>query len=218
VAGFVCSPPPAGTPGGGGNTCRAAWLGEARGIRVYNDILDRWASSRTIWNQHAYAVTAIDEAGVVPQTSLWTQNWADPELNNFRQNVQGEASSDSIADMTSRSGAGYICDEGDVATLQAMICNRGTAPVGAGIPVAFYIGDPEDCELIPGCDAMTEEILRPGECTPVTCAWANAPDDPTDVTLVADDDGSCTTYVGERECHEENNRATIVGVQCNAPI
>jgi hypothetical protein len=216
VAGFVCAPPPAGTPGEGGSTCRAAWLGRVHGIRVYNDILDRWASSRTIWNQHAYAVTAISETGVVSRTSEWTQNWTDPDLNNFRQNVQGEVSADAIADATSR-GAPWRCEPDGAAALEAAVCNRGTAPIGAGIPVTFYVGDPAACVVVPGCTVRTEVILWPGECATVGCGWAEPPTEAADLTVVADDDGSCVPFVGERECSEGNNRATIQGVRCEAP-
>ncbi|MFO0568397.1 MAG: hypothetical protein U0263_22235 [Polyangiaceae bacterium] len=56
------------------------------------DATDRWVRSRTIWNQHAYAVTHISEDSTVPETSAWKKNWLDPTLNNFRQNVPGDAS------------------------------------------------------------------------------------------------------------------------------
>lgn len=57
-AGHQCVAPPMGTPGNG-NTCRAEHpMGiKATGIRILRDQLDRWSSSRAIWNQHAYNVT-----------------------------------------------------------------------------------------------------------------------------------------------------------------
>ncbi|MCA9661367.1 MAG: hypothetical protein KC486_23710, partial [Myxococcales bacterium] len=56
----VCTTPIANTPGNG-NTCRAQRPNGAKktGIRVLRDRLDRWASSRGVWNQHAYAVTNV---------------------------------------------------------------------------------------------------------------------------------------------------------------
>ena len=56
--GHVCAAPPAMTPGNG-NTCRAEHPPGAKksGVRVLRDKLDRWASSRGIWNQHAYNIT-----------------------------------------------------------------------------------------------------------------------------------------------------------------
>ena len=64
----VCAAPPTGTPGSG-NTCRAQHPNGSgantlqHGIRVLNDRLNRWASSRPMWNQHAYSVTNINDDG-----------------------------------------------------------------------------------------------------------------------------------------------------------
>jgi len=215
--GFVCAAPPAGTPGEGGLTCRAAWLGSVRGIRVYSDVLDRWASSRTIWNQHAYSVTSIREDGTLPRTSEWVPNWTEPGLNNFRQNVQGEVQPDTIADLTARRTGEVICTDDGAAYLRVQVCNRGTAPLGTGIPVTFFVGDPSACMVIPDCTWETEEILRPGTCTLVTCVWRDLMEMPTDVTVVANDDGSCPSAFGERECHEGNNTTVIPRVFCGGP-
>ncbi len=64
--GYKCAPPPAGTPGAG-DTCRAAHPHGVSGIRVYSDANDKWVRSRTIWNQHAYAVTHVNEDGTIPR-------------------------------------------------------------------------------------------------------------------------------------------------------
>ena len=58
--GHVCAVPPANTPGVG-NTCRAEHpVGVKKtGVRILRDSLDRWSSSRAIWNQHAYSITNV---------------------------------------------------------------------------------------------------------------------------------------------------------------
>jgi hypothetical protein len=214
IDGFVCAPPPAGTPGETGlSTCRAAWSGRMHGIRVYRDALDRWASSRTIWNQHAYAVTHVLENGSVARTSDWDQNWTVPGLNNFRQNSQGEGQFGAVADMTSR-GASAACTSGGQSELSVTVCNRGAAPVGAGLPVTFYAGDPADCQPIAGCVVATDRTLAPGECVDVGCLWETPGAAAIDVHVVADDDGTCSASVGERECHEGNNSTVLPGVAC----
>src|SRR6185312_15007558 len=74
--GTQCAPPPTGTPGTG-NTCRAPHPHGVQGIRVYKDAQNRWVRSRMIWNQHAYAVTNVNEDGTIPKTSQWASNWQD---------------------------------------------------------------------------------------------------------------------------------------------
>jgi hypothetical protein len=203
AAGAKCSPPPAGTPGTG-NTCRASHPAGVQGIRIYQDATDRWVRSRTIWNQHAYAVTHVEESGVVPKTSLWKPNWLEPELNNFRQNVPGSGEGTDIADMTA-GVAGFSC-VGATATLNAPVCNRGSAPVGAGVKVGFYDGTTLACET------QTTKALQPGECEMVSCTWATPPSGTgKDIDVVADDGGSNT------ECKEGNNHGTVFGVKCKPP-
>jgi hypothetical protein len=200
--GFLCAAPPAGTPGTG-NTCRAGRPHGVQGIRVYSDALDRWVRSRTIWSQHAYHVTHIDENGTIPATSAWQKNWKDPKLNNFRQNVPGDASGKDAPDLTAGI-SGFQC-QGGQAKLSAPICNRGSAPIGAGVQAAFYDGTTKLCE------ALTTKALQPGECEIVSCMWATPPEQPVDVEVVADEEGVKT------ECKEENNHGTVKGVFCKGP-
>jgi hypothetical protein len=200
--GFSCAPPPAGTPGSG-NTCRAGRPHGVQGIRVYADALDRWVRSRTIWSQHAYHVTHINEDGTIPKTSAWQKNWTDPKLNNFRQNVPGDASGKDAPDITA-GVSGFSC-QGTQATLTVPVCNRGSAPIGAGIGAAFYDGATKVCE------AQTSKPLQPGECEVVSCVWATPPTDPVDIRVVTDEDGEKT------ECKEGNNEGTVKGVFCEGP-
>ncbi len=211
-SGFVCAAPPAGT-GGAGNTCRAEWRGQYNGVRVYADVADRWVSSRTIWSQHAYAVSHISEAGHVARTSQWVQNWLTPGLNNFRQNVQGEGNPDDAPDLTGAQGK-ITCEVDGSATLEANACNRGTQSLGQGVPVAFYAGAPADGELL--CVAETTQVLPSGSCETVSCDWMDPPSqaDAVDVTVVADDDGSGNSL--NSECEEGNNLAYISGAHCQA--
>ena len=72
--GLVCAAPLAGTAGTG-NVCRmqhpnpdgAQREEDLNGIKVYRDSHDRWASSRPLWNQHAYNITNINDDGTVPE-------------------------------------------------------------------------------------------------------------------------------------------------------
>lgn len=208
--GYVCVDPIAG-PSPAGQVCRASHPAEEqRGVRVIRDALDRWVSSRPIWNQHAYAVTNVTDSGQIPATGSWAANWITEGLNNFRQNVVGDLGADVSPDATAN-GNDFACDS-DGLKLEARVCNRGTEPLAAGVPVTFYEGDPAGDPI---CTALTAGTLNPGSCEVVSCSFAPAPAEPVDVTVVADDDG---TGRGESsECHEGNNRSVIKGVGCGSP-
>ena len=58
-----------------------------QGVFVLQDPKDRWASSRPLWNQHAYHVDNIADDRTIPP--LPAKSWK--THNTFRQNVQGQA-------------------------------------------------------------------------------------------------------------------------------
>jgi hypothetical protein len=204
--GFKCAAPDASSPGSG-NTCRAAHPHGVSGIRVYHDANDKWVRSRTIWNQHAYAVTHIAEDGTVPKTSAWKNNWDDPTLNNFRQNVPGNQNGSATGDLTAGASHYFACN-GSAVTLSAPICNRGADSIAAGLSVGFYVGD----QLV--CSTETSKPLAPDECETVSCTWDAPPTTPgmaVDVTVIPNDDGAYT------ECKAGNNEGTVLGVYCKPP-
>lgn len=208
--GFVCETPPEDTPGAG-NTCRAARPIGNYGIRVYRDTADRWVRSRMIWNQHAYHVTNVNDDGTIPSLSATALNWRDPELNNFRQNVQGDVLPDAAPDLTSGGDSPLTCaPDGQSGTLRALVCNRGTEPVGSDVSVGFYEGDPSmgGARI---CQVRTSGVLEPGACEPVECEWASPPSASPGVTVwVVPDDENETG-----ECHEGNNEAVYENVGCS---
>ncbi|MBX3272171.1 MAG: hypothetical protein KF729_18035 [Sandaracinaceae bacterium] len=204
---FYCAAPPAGTPGIG-DTCRSARPTGTYGIRVYRDAADRWVRSRRIWNQHAYFVTNVSEAGVVPTTSAMSSNWLDPALNNFRQNDQGSAVPDAAPDLTAR-GTPVECGVDGAATLRVNACNRGTESVGGGLAVGFYVGDPRAGGTLI-CRAYTTGVLDPGACEAVSCAWPDVPTERpgAEVWARADDESERV------ECNEGNNLTVFGDVHC----
>jgi hypothetical protein len=221
-AGFYCRPAPSGTPGTG-NTCRAGHvitggaaygvpLDKYHGVRIYADVLDRWVNSRMIWSQHAYSITHISEAGQVARTSTWVQNFKTPGLNNFRANTQGDLQPDDSPDMTA-GGIQWICDDATYTlSLEVQMCNRGTAPVGAGTPLTFYRGDPAGRDVL--CTGTTQGILQPGDCEVIACQVTGIePNVEFDVTAVADDPG--TGQLRYAECVGTNNTMKVTGVICH---
>lgn len=180
----------------------------SHGIAVYRDTTDLWVNSRPVWNQHAYAVTHINDDGTVPLLGDITPNWLVPGLNNFRQNATVVGKPTDAPDLTV-SGADLDCGGKEKRGLRASVCNRGTQAVASGLPVTFYAGG------IAVCTQETSEVLRPGACQTLFCSWKGALTAPTDVRIVADDNG---TGVGENtECREGNNTGVIEQASCNGP-
>ena len=64
--------------------------GAASGVYVFQDVSNKWARTRRIWNQHGYHITNVNEDGTIPLVE--TSNWLVPGLNNYRVNafVAGE--------------------------------------------------------------------------------------------------------------------------------
>jgi hypothetical protein len=205
--GHVCAAPPADTPGVG-NTCRAEHPAGAKksGVRVLRDQLDRWSSSRAIWNQHAYSITNVNDDGTIPQTAKWTPNFADPKRNNFRQNEQGEIAPTALADITTDEVACML--NGNVSVLSTEVCNRGIKTVGAGLKTAFYQGDPKDGVVL--CVALTIDALAAEECVTVSCDVNGVV--MGDVKVNGNDDGmgGKTTL----ECIYTNNDDLAAPIQC----
>ncbi|MCA9580151.1 MAG: VCBS repeat-containing protein [Myxococcales bacterium] len=203
-----CTAPPGGTPGTG-KTCRAAQGSQGLyGLVVLRDRLDRWASSRAMWNQHAYSVTNVNDDGTIPQTSTWKRNYTEPGLNNYRQNVQGETGAEDFPDITGRTTNNLCQRAGGKITLNATVCNRGYRAVGAALPATFYKGDPADGEIL--CVSYTEGPVPVGGCLGVSCEIAESVDGK--VTMVVNDDGQGgrTTV----ECNDQNNEDSVTVISC----
>jgi hypothetical protein len=180
----------------------------AHGIVVLRDVLDRWAASRPVWSQHAYAVTHVGDRGEIPRTSSVAVNWRDPALNNFRQNVQGALDALGEPDLTTAAVSERLrvpCDEAGRATLRARVCNRGALPMAAGFVVEFREGARDGATM---CRAESATFLNVGECEVTSCEATLPPDRAVDVHVVADPDSAA------EECFEGNNFGLQPNVAC----
>ncbi len=177
-----------------------------RGIVVLRDELDRWAASRPVWNQHAYAVTHVGDRGELPTSSSVAVNWNTPGLNNFRQNVQGDLEALGEPDLTAGGDVGAVKCNGTIATIEARVCNRGTLPMISGTEVSFFENTESGALL---CTAPIPQVLGVGECIVVSCD-ADLGGATIDVFVKVDPQGLAT------ECHENNNAAVYRGVACGA--
>jgi hypothetical protein len=176
----------------------------SHGLFVYSSVGDGWAGSRSLWNQHAYSVTNINDDGRVPRSRDWQPNWTVAGLNDFRQNVQLGLAPLAGADLTASCRLNGACSD-DGVVIDCNVCNRGAQGVDAGLSVSFAISDADP----PICEELTSTSLLPGACTAVTCSWSDPPRDaPVDLAVRVDAAGAIT------ECFEQNNAAFVRGVRC----
>lgn len=213
-AGYGCRAPDTGAAGTG-NVCRALVGTRFGGVQVFGDPRGRWTPSRPIWNEHAYSITNVSDTGTVPASHARTPNWRSAGLNNFRQNSQGNLVGTSAPDFTVRTASAAECVVG-VSTgrieLSATVCNRGTAPVAGGVPVAFQTAGSDGGAGV-ACTAMTAARLEPGACAAVRCTWAEVPvrSAPYQLTVVPDPAHSTL------QCLEGNDAFRLVDVRCYSP-
>ncbi len=207
--------------------CRASRKNQSIGIAdlmIFKDRLDRWVSSRNIWNQHAYNIINIEDNGKVPNTVQWLTNWVAkhthiniegtsnkaPLFNNFRLNKQGEYGAGVVPDITGRFIAGSICGEtkDHRHVISGKLCNRGTKPVSTQLPASFFYLDESKPNKLGEhiCTSYTNAILGVGECDQVGCSVSQE-----DLEKLAGNDVIMVTNLDEHgfastiECNAENN-------------
>ncbi|MBO5753969.1 MAG: VCBS repeat-containing protein, partial [Proteobacteria bacterium] len=206
-------------------------------LMVYKDRLDRWVSSRNLWNQHAYNIINIKDDGTVTDNATWYKNWLlkkvgeyitgttqeRPKYNNYRMNEQGLYGAGTVPDITGRFILGNICGETEDGrkVISGKLCNRGTKPVATNLPATFFYYDetaPEGRgEKI--CTSYTPGIVGVGECQHVGCTVEESVFEGLQgkkvlmVTNLNEYDQSSTV-----ECNYNNNTDTITIDKCEAEI
>ena len=215
----------------GGNVCRAKRRNgfKITGVRVMRDRLDRWTSSRNIWNQHVYSITNINDDQTIPTTNLWIPNFlatlqengifaiassGQKKLNNLRQNVQGTRGRNVAPDITGKLNKDNLCTKtGSGIILTGKICNRGTKMVASRMPASFYRVNEDGSIGKKYCTAFTGANVPVGGCMDVSCEIEDSDIEiGMKVRMISNDDGNGgkTTV----ECNEDNNADEIVLTTC----
>ncbi len=155
-------------------------------LLIYKDRLDRWVSSRELWNQHAYNIINIEDSGILPTIQEWLDNWSltsdidivgseqkRPAYNSYRLNKQGKYGAGTAPDITGKFTPGSICGttQDGRSVISAKLCNRGTKPVAKNLPASFYFYDEEapDNKGQKICTSYTKTNVGIGECPNVGC-------------------------------------------------
>ncbi len=195
-----------------GNDCSGVpGYTERRGVFVYGDAFDQWVGTRRVWTSHAYHVTNSTSAGNAP--AVEDDNWTQPNLNNYRQNVQGagvfnapDLSVDLVAELD-------MCDEGFLEVV-ATVRNLGALGVPSGVEVSLYEGVDAMGALV-GTE-LTAIPLLPGQQTQVSWAVPFAQGDPA-MDFFVNVDGADVVAGAVDECIEDNNDAQTLSAECLFP-
>ncbi|WP_415882126.1 Ig-like domain-containing protein [Neptuniibacter sp. QD34_54] len=110
------------------------------GIRVFEDINDAWAPTRSIWNQHAYSINNINDDGSIPAQPV--KSWL--THNTYRLNTFADRDALAQPDLVVHS----ITYNDETKEVSAKVKNRGLAPYQEATQVRlihehFWSGDQE---------------------------------------------------------------------------
>lgn len=195
---------------GGSPACPYGVAGARHGVYVYGDADDNWVRTRRVWNQHAYHITNINADGSVPSPE--PASWIGPQgLNNYRQSSQGAGVFNAPDLQVSLEASLAPCPTG--VTLRAFVQNQGSLGVAAGVKVRFYRGTDAGGALIG--EAETAAPLLPGQYEIVTMPYAVTPADQI-MSFYVEVDQDAQGQSAFNECLEDNNAATLDGVECEA--
>ena len=178
------------------------------GIKVLSDTKLNWVKTRRIWNQHTYHITNVDEDGRIPKVEA--RNWDNPNLNNFRQNVQPGGLFDA-PDLTGAAGKPSCTN---TISVVIEVNNQGAAKVSPGIDVTLYVNDPAKGPL-PLQTVQTKTTIYAGQSEKVSFSVKTPKQyqkQIIDLFAVVDDDGKGTGKANE--CKEGNNKVQAGKVAC----
>jgi|GEM_PF-566092 len=169
-------------------------------VTVIGDADDDWVSARTLWNQHAYHITHVDDDLAIPAAPA--ANW--PTYNNFRQGAPGHFDPLAASNLLPVVHGTCQADCGEDVDVLVQVANDGQIPAGADLVLAIY-GEAKDgswvwLDAVPFGDAVGEGALTAAyslsfpvaTLTPYTTLWA-----------VVDDEEAAN------ECEEGDNAEAI---------
>jgi hypothetical protein len=173
---------------------------DAIGLYVLGSASDSWPANRAVWNQHAYAVTNVEDDLSIPSSPL--ANW--PTYNTFRSGVIDPLRGATAPDAVPRAEVCTVeCDSG---TWRAYVRvgNEGLATLRGSVPVTLYAG-------AQAIETQWTRGLVASEGVSETLHFEVAVEFVEDMRVQVDDDGTGGDRVNE--CLETNNAMALVGCE-----
>ncbi len=182
------------------------YQGPLTGLRVFASGTVPWMPTRSIWNQHAYSITNVNDDGSIPAHPV--PSWI--ASNTYRVNELTDRLAFAAPDLAVR-GLRYV-DGYPYPTIEATVENRGLADYAGTTTARFYSVDASGAKT--PLDSVTVPPLAAGESTTVSL------------------DGVVPTRLGERvraeivgdgeelQCNTANDwaEAFVVGIRVEDPF
>jgi len=185
----------------------SAYSGSEKGVRVVGDADDSWMPARTVWNEHAYSITNVNDDGTIP--AVPATNWL--SYNNFRSGDLAAATGGALSDALPVAGDVCIeeCRSGRVYVVVA-VGNQGTSELPAGVAISAYaITDAEPVYL--QTQVVPDAIASGASSLGLEFDFATADLPYGAVEFIADDDNGRASIT---ECNEDNNTLVISDGLC----
>lgn len=171
-----------------------------QGVRVFRDVNNAWVNVRSVWNQHAYSITNVNDDLTIPARP--TPSWK--AHNTFRLNSTVGFDPTAVPDLT----AGFLrlvrATDGRT-VVRVRVGNAGARPVAVGAKLALY-----------GVSAGNQANLLAAVNLPMSLAtgeWADIDLPPqtlagaAKVAAVIDDDGAGHSALDDFD--RSNNRVEL---------
>ena len=183
------------------------YSGSERGMTVINDADNSWMPGRPVWNQHAYAITNVEDEGTIPAVA--DTNWL--TYNNFRSGDLSASTGGALTDAVAllNDVCNVECADG-LLRITVVVGNEGIGDLPAGVKISAYaVGSGTPIWL----DTQTVADVIPSGTTSEGIVFELDPTTIGDgiVEFRADDDNGAEAVV---ECDEENNTLEVDDSLC----
>jgi len=180
----------------------SAYSGPEQGVTVIGDQKNSWMPGRHVWNQHAYAITNVEDDGSISPTP--DVNW--DSFNNFRSGDLSTAGNGELTDAVPALDdiCNSECESGHL-YVTVVVGNMGLAEMPAGVPISLWssgvwLGSQYTDEAIPSGSSSKGLVF---DVNPDLVSGS--------IQAKADDDNGVAVL---SECNEDNNVLKITKGLC----
>ncbi len=185
----------------------SAYSGPEQGVRVVGDADNSWMPARPVWNEHAYAITNVNDDGTIPAAPA--TNWL--TYNNFRSGDLSAATGGALSDAIPVEG--HVCTKecaNGRLSIVVGLGNQGTADLPAGVAISAYAVTDSTPKFL--STQYVPDVVASGKTsTGLQFDFATSDLPFGSVEFIADDADGVGAVT---ECNEDNNALTISSGLC----